>query len=328
MYSDSSLSVDSYLENSTGSGADNEFLSDVLSGLSAPQKRLPSKYFYDEIGSQLFDEICELDEYYPTRTEMGIMEDNIKEIVRNIGPEALLIEYGSGSSLKTRILLESLEKLAGYVPIDISKEHLLNSAEQLEHDFPHIEVLPVHADYSGEVILPLPEASVAKKVVYFPGSTIGNFTPEESITFLKRIKKISGEGGGLLIGVDLKKNTDVLEAAYNDAKGVTAAFNLNLLTRINKELCADFDVDAFDHKAIFNTEEGRIEMHLVSKIVQKVTIASTQIIFDVGETIHTENSYKYSLAEFAEVGKKAGLKVQRVWTDPKCLFSVQFLTVE
>ncbi len=328
MYSNSNLTVDSCLDNSKYNILDNEFLSDVLTGLSAAQKRLPSKYFYDEIGSQLFDEICALDEYYPTRTEMGIMEDHVEEIVRYIGPNALLIEYGSGSSLKTRVLLENLKDLAGYVPIDISKEHLLNSAQQLEHDFPHIEILPVHADYTEEIILPKPAATVFKKVVYFPGSTIGNFTPEESVAFLERVKKISDEGGGLLIGVDLKKNKQVLEAAYNDAKGVTAAFNINLLARINKELSADFDLGAFEHKSIFNTEEGRIEMHLVSKAAQNVTIASNTFKFEAGETIHTENSYKYSLVEFAAVGKKAGLTVQCVWTDPDGLFSVQFLTVK
>ncbi|MFK7847327.1 MAG: L-histidine N(alpha)-methyltransferase [Rhodothermales bacterium] len=328
MYSNSNLSVDSRIDITKHTDKDHAFLSDVLSGLSASQKRLPSKYFYDEIGSQLFDEICELDEYYPTRTEMGIMEDNIQEIVRFIGPNALLIEYGSGSSLKTRTLLENLKDLAGYVPIDISKEHLLSSAAQLTLDFSHIEVLPVHADYSAEISLPKPTAAVSKKVVYFPGSTIGNFTPEESVAFLERVKMISEEGGGLLIGVDLKKTEHVLEAAYNDAKGVTAAFNLNLLSRINKELNADFDLDAFEHKAIFNTLEGRIEMHLISRAAQIVTIASNKIHFEAGETIHTENSYKYTLAEFAAIGKKAGLKVQRVWTDSRCLFSVQYLTVE
>ncbi len=308
--------------------SEDAFLSDVLTGLALPQKQLPSKYFYDEEGSQLFDQICDLDEYYPTRTEMKIMQDNLADIVRHVGPEALLIEYGSGSSLKTRILLQHLDKLAGYVPIDISRDYLYACAEQLRKDFPHIEVLPLHADYSSALTLPAVDRHVARKVVYFPGSTIGNFTPEEAITFLKRVSALGDQGGGLLIGVDLKKDNAILEAAYNDARGVTAAFNLNLLKRINAELDADFDLKQFRHHALYNPVAGRIEMHLVSEASQIVTIEGQQFSFDAEETIHTENSYKYTLAEFAAIGKEAGLRVRRVWTDANCLFSVQFLTVE
>lgn len=308
--------------------SDQAFLSDVLTGLSRSQKVLPSKYFYDEAGSQLFDEICDLEEYYPTRTEMKIMQDNLADIVRCIGPEALLIEYGSGSSLKTRILLEHLEKLAGYVPIDISRDYLYACAAQLQKDFPHIVVLPLHADYSTTVTLPRVASNIARRVIYFPGSTIGNFKPEEAIAFLERVSLLADQGGGLLIGVDLKKDEAILEAAYNDARGITAAFNLNLLKRINTELGADIDLSQFRHHALYNDEAGRIEMHLVSETNQIVTIDGQQFSFESNETIHTENSYKYTLAEFAALGKEAGLKVRRVWTDANCLFSVQFLTVE
>ena len=315
-------------DSSVSTETDPSFLSDVLTGLAKPQKQLPSKYFYDEEGSRLFDEICELDEYYPTRTEMKIMQDNLADIVRHVGPEALLIEYGSGSSLKTRILLEHLDHLAGYVPIDISRDYLFACADQLRADFPHIDVLPVHADYSSAVTLPPVARHVARRVVYFPGSTIGNFTPKESIEFLKRVSALGAKGGGLLIGVDLKKDKGILEAAYNDARGITAEFNLNLLKRINTELGANFDLSQFRHNALFNEEEGRIEMHLVSTTGQIVTIGGQEFSFAAEETIHTENSYKYTLAAFAAIGKEAGLKVRRVWTDANCLFSVQFLTVE
>lgn len=305
----------------------NPFLAEVLEGLSKEQKQIPSKYFYDEKGSQLFDEICELEEYYPTRTEISIMERDIEEMVRMIGMEALLVEYGSGSSLKTRILLENLVDMAGYVPIDISKEHLLDSARKLQGTFPDLEILPVHADYSTEVKLPVSQKPAKRKVVYFPGSTIGNFTPDEAVLFLKRVTQITEKGGGLLIGVDMKKDVSVLEAAYNDARGVTAEFNLNLLSRINKELDADFDVNQFEHKAIYNKEAGRIEMHLFSKIEQTVQLGAESFFFNAGESIHTENSYKYTLEEFAQISASAGLRVKKVWTDPNCYFSVQLLTV-
>ncbi len=327
MHSSSNFSIPCALAGTIQENTDDEFLTDVIQGVANSPKRLASKYFYDQKGSQLFDEICELDEYYPTRTEMGIMEHYIDEMVRYVGADVLLVEYGSGSSLKTRILLENLETMAGYVPIDISEEHLHASADSLRADFPGIEVLPVHADYSTEVELPSSSRPAASRVVYFPGSTIGNFTPEESVDFLKRMVRIVGKGGGVLIGVDLKKDVNVLEAAYNDAKGVTAEFNLNLLTRINTELGADFELDGFTHKAIYNKELGRIEMHLISKQSQTVTIRGNRFEFEKDETIHTENSYKYTLAEFAALAAEAGLDVKRVWTDKDCLFSVQFLKV-
>ena len=303
------------------------FLQDVLSGLSKDQKTIPAKYFYDEKGSQLFDQICDVAEYYPTRTEMAIMQDNILDIARFVGSGALLIEYGSGSSLKTRILLEHLNKMAGYVPIDISKEHLYQSAELLRKDFPDIPVVPVHADYSTPVDIPVAKETYERAVVFFPGSTIGNFDPEDALHFLKNIASLSGQGGGLLIGVDLQKDPDVLEAAYNDKAGVTAAFNLNVLERANKELNATFDVHHFEHRAIYNEEVGRIEMHLVSTKDQFVSIAGVTFAFVAGETIHTENSYKYTLPQFAALCKRADFKVERLWTDKRCFFSIHYLTV-
>ena len=303
------------------------FLTDVLGGLSLPQKSIPAKYFYDETGSSLFDQICELKEYYPTRTEMKILRDNIEEITAQIGSEALLVEYGSGSSLKTRILLQHLDRLAGYVPIDISKEHLFQSAEDLSADFPHIPIHPLHADYSTPVELPVDRSDYKRTVFFFPGSTIGNFDPDEALAFLKRVSAAAGRGGGLLIGVDLQKELDVLEAAYNDKKGVTGAFNKNVLQRINKELGADFNLDTFEHNAFYNNEAGRIEMHLVSTIQQLVHIEGQAFEFGTGETIHTENSHKYTLPQFAALAKRADFKVSRLWTDKRCFFSIHYLTV-
>ena len=307
--------------------ARDQFLNDVLEGLARPWKSIPAKYFYDETGSRLFDRICELEQYYPTRTEMHIMQCNIRSIVDRIGPEALLVEYGSGSSLKTRVLLEHLERPAGYVPIDISKKHLMRSATRLRREFPEIDIYPVHADYSTDIEWPEPRKPARRTVVFFPGSTIGNFEPAQAGRFLERIAAICRPNGGLLIGVDLQKDPAVLEAAYNDREGVTAAFNLNLLHRINRELGADFDVARFSHRAFYNAERGRIEMHLVSRVDQAVTVHGTTFRFEAGETIHTENSYKYTLSQFAGISRHAGLTVRQVWTDAECLFSVQYLDV-
>ena len=302
------------------------FLNDIIKGFSKKQKEIPAKYFYDERGSLLFDQICEVQEYYPTRTEMGIMRDNISEMADLIGSRTLLVEYGSGSSLKTRVLLEHLD-LAGYVPIDISKEHLYQSAEQLRLDYPEIPIYPVHADYSSKVEIPVPQDQFDRSVFFFPGSTIGNFDPEQALEFLKRISASAGHGGGLLIGVDLQKEPQILEAAYNDAAGVTAAFNLNLLIRANRELNADFDTEGFEHKALYNEEEGRIEMHLISLCEQQVNVGGHVFEFEKEETIHTENSYKYTLPQFAALSKRADFKVERLWTDKNCFFSIHYLTV-
>lgn len=304
-----------------------EFRDDILAGLTASPKRISSMYLYDERGSKLFDAICDLDEYYPTRTELGIMRRRVDEMADRIGADCLLVEYGSGSSLKTRFLLEHLVQPAGYVPIDISREHLARAAESLAEQFPALEVLPVCADFNQPIALPEPSRPASHNVIYFPGSTIGNLTPVVAERFLMRTAAVVGPEGGLLIGVDLKKDLDILVAAYNDREGVTAQFNLNLLRRINRELDADFDLDAFEHEAIFNEAEGRIEMHLVSQCDQVVEMAGEVIEFTEGETIHTENSYKYSLDEFEELAAKAGWSVEQVWTDHKQLFSVQYLEV-
>lgn len=301
-------------------------LDEVLAGLRQPQKTLPSKLFYDERGSQLFDTICELDEYYPTRTEMGILSNNIEEISGFIGRDNLLVELGSGSSTKIRLLLDHNPDLAAYIPIDISEEFLYKSADILKQDYPNLLIIPYCADYTKPIQIPNPRVDYHHKIAFYPGSTIGNFTKKEAYYFLGRISRICGENGGLLIGVDLKKDVSVLEAAYNDSKGVTAEFNLNILKRLNDELDADFDIDNFQHKAIYNDAAGRIEMHLVSLKNQMVVIQDSPVVFRENETIHTENSYKYTVDEFAELALDF-FRVEKVWTDPENYFSVQFLTV-
>ncbi len=305
---------------------DDHFREEVLAGLRATPKLIPCKYFYDERGSHLFERICELDEYYPTRTELGIMEAHAGEMATRLGAGCLLIEFGSGSSRKTRLLLERLEDPAGYVPVDISRATLARAAEALARERPELPVLPVCADYTHRFELPPVPRPVKRRAVYFPGSTIGNFGPDEARGFLAEIAALVGPGGALLIGVDLRKAREILEPAYDDAQGVTAAFNLNLLERINRELGADFDLDRFAHRARWSEDRGRVEMHLVSRIDQTVRIDGVPVRFAAGETIHTENSYKYELGEFAKLAALAGFQVRRVWTDPRQLFSVQFLT--
>jgi dimethylhistidine N-methyltransferase len=299
---------------------------DVAAGLGARQKSLPCKYFYDERGSQLFDAICELGEYYQTRTEGAILADNIAEIGERLGADCRLVEYGSGSSTKTRLLLDRLERPAGYVPIDISRELLRQSAEELAAAYPGLPVLPVCGDYTGPLVIPSPARQpVRRRVAYYPGSTIGNFVPDDARRFLARIAEVCGPGGGLLIGVDLKKDPLMLHRAYNDALGITAAFNLNILTRLNRELDANFVVDRFRHYAFYNPVFARVEMHLVSLADQTVRVAGAQIRFERGESIWTEASYKYSPHEFAELAAAAGWRVEQVWTDDRGLFSVQYL---
>ena len=303
------------------------FRAEVLTGLQSFEKTLPCKYFYDRRGSLLFDQICDLPEYYPTRTEAGIMRDHIGEMAALFGPDCLLIEYGSGSSTKTRILLDYLPHLAGYVPMDISREHLHRTAADLASAYPHLDILPLCADYTADFDLPATRRRVRSRAVYFPGSTIGNFHRDQAETFLRQIAGVCESGGGLLIGVDLKKPAHILEPAYDDAQGVTAAFNLNLLRRINDELGGDFDLDQFAHRAFYNALAGRIEMHLMSLREQTVHVAGVKIAFAEEETILTECSYKYSLDDFAATALAAGLAVRKVWTDPEQKFSVQYLTV-
>lgn len=306
------------------------FLSEVLTGLRNPVKQIPSKYFYDEEGSRLFEEITGLEEYYPTRTETEIMRRNIDDLVARVGDNAMLVEYGSGNSEKTEILLEHLHNLAAYVPIDISTEHLEASANRIAKRFPGIEVIPVAADYSDPDSFRIPGASrpASHRVVFYPGSTIGNFHPPEAVDFLAQMRTVCAPNGGIILGVDLRKDPAILQAAYNDLAGVTAAFNKNLLERINRELGADFDLDKWRHRAVFNGEASRIEMHLVSLGKQTVTIAGERIDFESGETIWTESSYKYTLARFEKLAAQARLRVARVWTDERELFSVQYLRLE
>ena len=305
------------------------FLADVLDGLSARPRTLPSKYFYDERGSELFDEITRLDAYYPTRTERGILETYGDDLVDAIGKDSALIEYGSGSSEKTRILLDALHArrtLAAYVPIDISEDYLLATAERLRAAYPGLPVLPVAADYTEPFRLPALPSETARRVVFFPGSTIGNFTPAEAERFLARMGGVAGEGGAVLLGVDQKKDPDVLWAAYDDPEGVTAAFNLNLLERMNCELGADADPGAWAHEARWNEAEGRVEMHLRSLIDQTLHVGGRAFSFRPGETVHTENSYKYAPDGLAEVAARAGLRRQARWTDPRGWFAVELYT--
>lgn len=298
-------------------------LDDVLAGLKKTRKTLPSKYFYDQRGSELFEKICSLEEYYPTNTEVSIMRDNIDEISTAAGTDIELIEFGSGSSYKTRLLLDYLEKIQTYFPVDISGTFLNESVQKLKSEYPGLQIEAVTADYTQPFDLPV-KSSNSKKVIYFPGSTIGNFTPGKARKFLGRVAKMIKPDGGFLVGVDLKKDPEILVKAYNDSKGVTAEFNKNLLVRINRELGANFNLDRFEHRALYNDREGRIEMHLVSLIDQEVIIEDTDIYFQEGESIHTENSYKYTPEEFKELASGL-LKVKRVWTDDSEYFSVQYL---
>jgi len=298
---------------------------DVLEGLQKKQKTLPSKYFYDERGSQLFEEICLLEEYYPTRTELSILENHIQEIVETVGEETLLIEFGSGSSYKTRVILEHANKLAGYVPVDISGDFLFAEAEKLRSEFPGLHIRPVEADYTQT--FSIENASEQKRVVYFPGSTVGNFTPVNAREFLSKTAKMLQKGDGLLIGVDSKKSPEILERAYDDAKGITAAFNKNLLHRLNHELDAAFDTDQFRHKATYNQQEGRVEMHLVSLSDQSVWIGDSLVSFREGETIHTENSYKYDADEFSSLLADHYTLVNR-WTDSRAWFNIFYFSVK
>ena len=303
-----------------------DFYNEVVEGLSQDRKTLPCKFFYDERGSQLFDRICELPEYYPTRTEAAIMREHGPAMAAALGPHVRLVEYGSGSSSKTRILLDHLPCPAAYVPMDISREHLMRSAADLAAAYPYIEVLPVCADYTQPFTLPLGHQTAARTAVYFPGSTIGNFHPAQAERFLSDMAQAAGADGGLLIGVDLRKSPTVLEPAYNDRRRVTAAFNLNLLHRINRELDGDFDVEQWEHWAYYNERAGRIEMHLLSLREQTVRIGAETFNFAADETIWTECSYKYSLEGFAARAGRAGWDVAQVWTDSERRFSVQYLT--
>lgn len=307
--------------------APSDLRAEALEGLQAMPKRLPPKFFYDRRGSELFERITETEEYYPTRTEIGLLEERAPEIVGRFEPNPLLIEYGSGSSRKVRILLDALEdRPARYLALDISKEHLIASAEALAEDYPNLDVHAVCADYTQEVELPREALDGAgRRVAFFPGSTIGNFSPAEAEAFLSASAHMVGPGGAMLVGVDLKKDRRILDAAYNDAEGVTEEFNLNLLRRLNRELGADFDVAAFRHLAFYNEREGRIEMHLESLQGQCVRIGEAQIPFRAGETIHTESSHKFDVEELQAMAARCGFEPEHAWTDERDLFSLHWL---
>jgi len=303
------------------------FFKDVVSGLSDFPRSLPCKYFYDERGSQLFNEICELEEYYLTRAELSIMERYASEMAEQIGPGVMLVEYGSGSSVKTRSLLNHLCDPAAYVPVDISREHLQRTADSLAIAYPRIEVLPVCADFTEGFRLPDSKRNPTHSAVYFPGSTIGNFEPKAARAILTRIATLCGTGGGLLIGIDLQKDVAIIEAAYNDAKGVTSEFNLNLLSRINRELDGDIDICQFEHQANYNEELSRVEIQLVSQCAQETRIGDESFTFAKGEAILTEYSHKYTIASFAEMADEVGLTLRRSWTDRQEHFAVLHLAV-
>jgi dimethylhistidine N-methyltransferase len=299
------------------------FLEDVLQGLARPQKALPPKYFYDAAGSRLFERICRLREYYPTRTELAITRKHLGEIRRFAGQGCALLEYGSGESLKTRLLIKALRPSV-YLPVDISRDALQAAVKRLARAFPWLRVVPLAADFSRPLEIPA-LGGRARRVVYFPGSTIGNLSHEEAHAFLKMTRAQVGPGGAMLVGVDLKKDANLLHAAYNDARGVTAAFNLNLLARINRELGGAFDLRRFAHYAFYNPLAGRIEMHLVAREAHAATLGKYRFFFQRGESIHTENSYKYSVPEFQALAAEAGWRAERVWTDARGLFSVHGL---
>ena len=304
------------------------FRDDVFEGLSRKQKELPCKYFYDDRGSELFNTICGLDEYYPTRTETALLQAHGREMADLIGPGVCLIEFGCGSLLKTRLLLDALRSPAAFVPIDISADHLLQSAAALAADYPNLEVLPVVADFTRPVKLPDKARKASEnRIGFFPGSTIGNFDHAGAVDFLATVADMVGGGGALLIGVDLKKDEDILVRAYDDAQGVTAAFNRNVLERINRELGGCFDIETFRHRALYNGAEGRIEMHLVSEKDQTVTVHDRDFTFTEGETIHTENSCKYYVEEFSSLAAGAGFRSARTWVDGDGLFSLHYLTL-
>jgi dimethylhistidine N-methyltransferase len=304
---------------------DDEFSAEVLQGLSRPSKTLPCRFFYDTRGSELFEKITRLPEYYPTRAETTILNANADEMARGIPDGGVLVEFGSGSSLKTELLLARLPRLGAYVPIDVSRSALADASRRLAGRFPALEVWPIVANFAYPVAFPT-ELAGRHKTGFFPGSTIGNLMPIEASRLLRVFRAVLSSHGRLIVGIDLKKDAGKLVRAYDDTSGVTAAFNLNLLARINRELGANFDLSAFKHRAVYNARDGRIEMHLVSLKHQSVRIRDRRIHFRAGESIHTENSYKYSINQFQDLARSANWLPSRVWTDPRGLFSVHELT--
>ena len=300
---------------------------EILLGLTAEQKQISPKYFYDARGSELFDQICRLPEYYVTRTELELMDAHLGEVAGLVGPRAAVIEFGAGSSIKVRKLLDHLIEPAAYVPVEISADYLLQQAEELAHDYPNVHVQPVFADFTQPFELPEHPIMPQRNLVFFPGSTIGNFTRPQARALLKVMRLEARPGGALLIGVDLRKDSGLLRAAYNDTQGVTAKFNLNVLRRLNIELDGNFDLSEFTHEAIYDESEGRIEMRLISRRAQTVTLAGQQISFAADEYIITEYSHKYALTEFTALAHRAGFDTHKSWVDDRDLFSMHYLTV-
>jgi dimethylhistidine N-methyltransferase len=304
--------------------ADHEhFSADVLHGLAKTPKRVPAKYFYDDAGSLLFERITDLPEYYPTRCEMSILRERAGEIAKLIPDGAALVEFGAGANKKARILLQAAPQIGVYVPVDICGEMIAREAAELRPDFPQLKVIPVTADFTQDFDLPAEVKAAPLRVGFFPGSTIGNFEPHEAAKFLRHAGKILGPKARLIIGVDLVKSADVLNAAYNDKAGVTAQFNLNLLARINRELGGNFNLDSFEHHAFYNRERHRVEMHLASLKRQKAKVAGESIEFRAGETIHTENSYKYSIEKLTALARGAGWRTLKTWADDNAYFAIQ-----
>jgi len=304
--------------------ADTAFGRDLLAAMMERPRGISPKYFYDAVGSQLFDRICELPEYYPTRTELAILSACAGEIAALAGPRAEIVEFGAGSLRKVRLLLEAFEAPARYVPIDISGDHLGEAAAALRTEFPRLDVQPLAADYTQRLALPPPADGTGRRVGFFPGSTIGNFSPAEALEFLQRAADVL-QGGALVLGADLVKDPHLLHAAYNDSLGVTAAFNLNVLARANRELGTDFALEQYAHYAFYNATQRRIEMHLVSREPQSVRIGGQRFQVEEGETLHTENSYKFTVDGLRALARRAGFRPGPVWTDPQRLFSVHWL---
>ncbi|MCH8945204.1 MAG: L-histidine N(alpha)-methyltransferase [Proteobacteria bacterium] len=299
-------------------------LREIVDGLSGEVKKISPKYFYDQRGSQLFDEITRLPEYYLTATELGIMRDNMDEICALVGERASLIEFGSGSSLKTRLLLDHLPALAAYVPVDISGDYLHACAAQIRDEYPHVDVLPVVADFTQHFQLPSPAITPVRNIAYFPGSTIGNFEHDAALELLRVMHHEAGENGALLIGVDLQKDPKLIERAYNDSAGVTAEFNLNMLQHLNRDYGANFDVTEFAHSANYDQDNGRVVIELVSQVEQTFAIGNTEFNLANGEAILTEYSHKYTIEGFADMVEQVGFSVAKIWTDTQCMFSVQY----
>ncbi len=302
------------------------FRSEVIAGLRETPKRIPSKFFYDERGSQLFEAITELQEYYLTRTEISILTDHLPEMASRIGPDATIIEFGTGAGVKTKMLLEALKKPRAYIPIDISREQLASASAELAESFPSLDIHPIFSDYTSEISLPVNSHS-GKNVIFFPGSTIGNFTPEEAVDFLQKAATLIGAGGSLLIGFDRVKDARILDDAYNDSRGITAEFNLNLINRIRSEFGVPISKEDFEHYAFFNEGKSRIEMHLVSKKAQLLNLGDEKVMLTQGEHIITEYSYKYTREAFRDILSSSGFEIQERWSDEKEYFDVCYAIV-